>query len=398
MRKLLAAICLFLITISATAAEINFLDNPVWSTVLEKAKKENKMIFLDAYATWCGPCKKMDAETYKDQAVADYYNANFINVRYDMEKGEGKTLAEKYMVTAYPYLIFADAEGVILHKGVGFMEATDFISLGKDGKNPAAQYFTLKKKALQLSTTDFEKFVASAIAFEEEEIDDIIEQYLSNQTDILGDEHLIRLVMEHIAALPNEKMLTYFKNSQAKLIKAGYTEDQVTERLVSLTLGYALSPEMQANQDQPDFAAMESVLMKFIPEKTYFVLHYFQAQFALDNKKYDDAVKELLILVENTPAKVSYDQVCNAIMGMGPELSKQGKAAEVLKKFDAIVIPAKDADKAYMKDFVRVIIAIKNGDMESFKTLAKEMLAKPSVPASVKEDLKSAMERMDAKN
>ena len=72
------ALSLLIITITTKAAEINFLDNPVWSTVLEKAKKEKKIIFFDAYATWCGPCKQMDAQTYKDQAVADFYNANFI--------------------------------------------------------------------------------------------------------------------------------------------------------------------------------------------------------------------------------------------------------------------------------------------------------------------------------
>jgi thiol-disulfide isomerase/thioredoxin len=398
MRKLLTATFLFLITISVQAAEIIFLDNPVWSTVLEKAKKENKMIFLDGYATWCGPCKKMDSETYKDQAVADYYNANFINVRYDMEKGEGKMLAEKYDVTAYPYLIFTDPAGVILHKGVGFLEAADFVSLGKAGKDPSTQYFTLKKKAMQLPSAEFEKFVATGVNFEDEEIDDLMDQYLSNQSDILGDQYLMRLVMEHVSALPNEKMLAYFAANKAKLIKGGYSEDQIAERMVSLTLGHALSPTTQTDPSQPDFTIVEGLLTKYTPEKAYFVLHYFKAQFALDNKKYDEALTELNLIADNTPVKVNFDQLCNAAMGMAPELEKQGKAEAFLKKFDAVTLPAKDADKAYMKEFVRAIIAIKNGDMEKFKTLANQMLAKPSVPAAVKEDLKSALGRMNEKN
>lgn len=397
MKRLLLALSLLIVTISVNAAEINFLDNPVWSTVLEKAKKENKLIFLDGYATWCGPCKKMDAETYKDQAVADFYNANFINVRYDMETGEGKMLAEKYMVTAYPYLIFTDAAGVMLHKGVGFKSAADFVTLGKDGKNPSTQYYTLKKNAAKLSSADFEKFAAAAIDSEDEEIDDLIGQYLSNQADILGDANLIKLVMERASVLPSEKMLTYFKNSHDKIIKAGYTEEEFAERLVGLSLAYSLSSSVQSDPDHPDMVIVESFLTKFIPEKAYFVANYFKAQFALDNKNYDEAANTLSSLISNVPAKVSFDQICNALMGMGPELSKQGKAEELLKKFDAIVLPAKEMDKAYMKDFVRLIIFIKNGEMEKFKTMAKELIAKPTVPSNVKEDLKAALGRIEKK-
>ncbi len=87
MMKSFLAICFLMITVTVNAAEIKFLENPTWTTVLAQAKKENKMIFLDAYATWCGPCKQMDSEVYTNSAVANFYNANFINVKYDMEKG-----------------------------------------------------------------------------------------------------------------------------------------------------------------------------------------------------------------------------------------------------------------------------------------------------------------------
>ena len=46
---------------------------------LQKAKQENKLIFVDLYTTWCGPCKKMAAETFPQQAVGDYFNKNFVN-------------------------------------------------------------------------------------------------------------------------------------------------------------------------------------------------------------------------------------------------------------------------------------------------------------------------------
>ena len=74
-----------------------------------KAKKENKLIFLDAYTTWCGPCKWMAKTVFTNDTVAQYYNANFINAKIDMEKGEGIELAKKYAVRCYPNLLMVMA-------------------------------------------------------------------------------------------------------------------------------------------------------------------------------------------------------------------------------------------------------------------------------------------------
>jgi len=52
----------------------------------QKAKTENKFVFVDAYATWCGPCKKMDKEVYTDQMVGELVNSKFISVKLQMDK------------------------------------------------------------------------------------------------------------------------------------------------------------------------------------------------------------------------------------------------------------------------------------------------------------------------
>jgi thioredoxin-related protein/response regulator of citrate/malate metabolism len=396
MKSLFTAICLFIITASVSAAEITFLDNPTWASVLEKAKKENKMIFLDGYATWCGPCKNMDSETYKNQAVADYYNANFINVKYDMEKGEGKTLAEKHDVRAYPNLMFINTEGVMLHKGVGFLEAKEFVDLGKNAKDPNIQYYTLKKKALELSNAQFLKFAEQAVAFEDEDFDDLGSQYLAKQADILGNADLIDLVMVYISVLPDEKSLAYFKANKEKVIKAGkFTTADHDERIIGLTMAYGLSAEIQTDQENLDFDALDKILEKYVPEKAFFVGHYFRAQYQMDNKEFDKAETELNKLLDNTPEKVTFDQVCNALMNMGPELAKQNKLEPLLKKLEAIKLSAKDADKTYMKDFVKVIIYIKAKELDKFKALANTMILDANTPQNVKEDLKNALTKMN---
>ncbi|HMZ23915.1 MAG TPA: DUF255 domain-containing protein, partial [Saprospiraceae bacterium] len=60
-----------------------------WASILKKAKKEKKLIYLDAYTSWCGPCKMMKKNVFPDAAVGEYFNANFVNAQIDMEKGEG---------------------------------------------------------------------------------------------------------------------------------------------------------------------------------------------------------------------------------------------------------------------------------------------------------------------
>ena len=69
------------------------------ASVFEKAKKENKLIFVDAFTTWCGPCKHMAKHVFTNDTVADYYNANFVNLKLDMEKGEGLDFAKKYDIS-----------------------------------------------------------------------------------------------------------------------------------------------------------------------------------------------------------------------------------------------------------------------------------------------------------
>jgi thiol:disulfide interchange protein len=106
-----------------------------WAEVMQKAKDENKLIFVDAFAKWCGPCKWMDKKVFTDPAVGDFYNKNFINYRFDMEVGEGRTFASKYVIRNYPTLLFLDGEGKIVHRTIGSRASEQFISLGQEALN-----------------------------------------------------------------------------------------------------------------------------------------------------------------------------------------------------------------------------------------------------------------------
>ena len=102
-----------------------------WKEALTLAKKENKLIFLDIYATWCGPCKRLKSTTFSNSTVAKYFNSNFINVTLDGEKGDGEILANKYRITGYPSLFFINADGNIIAQDDGYMDADELLMLAK---------------------------------------------------------------------------------------------------------------------------------------------------------------------------------------------------------------------------------------------------------------------------
>lgn len=131
MKKLLS-IFLFSLSITLFSQEtINFQDLS-FKDLLAKAKKENKLIFMDAYAAWCGPCKLMERNIFTKKAVRDYYNSNYINAHYDMEKGEGPEIAAKYGIRSYPSFLFLNGDGEVVLKSLGYMDEESFLAFGKE--------------------------------------------------------------------------------------------------------------------------------------------------------------------------------------------------------------------------------------------------------------------------
>jgi thioredoxin-related protein len=125
------------VTLHGQETKINFL-NIELDSAYKIAKSENKLLFVDCYTTWCGPCKYMEANIFTNSEVAKYYNDNFINVKLDMEKGEGEVFAGWYEVRSYPTYIFLDLSGrgrQLAHRIVGSMDAESFMQFAKDAQN-----------------------------------------------------------------------------------------------------------------------------------------------------------------------------------------------------------------------------------------------------------------------
>ena len=135
MKNIYLFIAILFASITTFAQEgVNFR-KLTFTEALAQAKQENKLVFMDCYTSWCGPCKNMTEKVFPQKAAGDYFNPRFVCVKYDMEKGEGVALAKQFDVHAYPTFIIIRPDGTVQHKLVGGDNLENFIARVEKGMN-----------------------------------------------------------------------------------------------------------------------------------------------------------------------------------------------------------------------------------------------------------------------
>lgn len=144
-RLLSIVACLVLASFAANAQGIKFRKG-TWAEIKAQAKAEKKHIFVDAFTTWCGPCKWLSKKIFPQAKVGEFFNKNYVSFKLDMEKGEGIDFAKKYKVRAYPTLVYFNPQGEMVHKSVGAYPAKVLLKHANNALSPETQVFTLKRK------------------------------------------------------------------------------------------------------------------------------------------------------------------------------------------------------------------------------------------------------------
>ena len=260
-------------TVLATEG-INFEKKMTWAEIKAKAKKEQKMIFFDAYTSWCGPCQYLETSIYTNRGVASYYNSNFINAKFDMEKGEGIKLAKEFNIMAYPTLLFFSPDGVLLHKIIGAMEAPAFINLGKDARNPAKQFYTLQQKVVdkQASRELFLTWLKMAEDIDDISLGDIAASWLSGQSDLLATVEIANASM--LYAKVTEQQLSYLYKEKKKIqLLLKWSTDEINTTLYQKLFNLAVKSVDNGN---PSTTGFSNMISKFEPTKGSYALKELQ--------------------------------------------------------------------------------------------------------------------------
>jgi len=201
MKKLLTLTLLIIVSFGFAQENsgIQFEHTLRWEQIKAKAKAENKYIFVDVFTTWCGPCKHMAKDVFPLKEVGDFFNANFINVKVQMDStkndseetkswyADARKIASNYEIKAYPTYLFLNSQGELVHRAVGSSIPPLFIAKGKDALDPEKQYYNLKRQ-YETGKKDpeflFKLINAAKEAYDSEFIPIVAKDFFATQPDL----------------------------------------------------------------------------------------------------------------------------------------------------------------------------------------------------------------------
>jgi len=231
-------------------------EHSTWTEAINKARQENKLVMLDAYTTWCGPCKWMAKNIFPLKEVGEFYNKNFISIKIDMEKGEGIDIAKKYKIQNYPIFLFVDGYGKMVHQVCGSREATDFIQAGKNAISADLSLSALQKKyeaagSKPADATAYFTASSEACLNAEKEVAKFLE---AQKPGSLTEKENYNLLMQFI----NDHQHVSFKYllSNYKDFTALYPKEEIDQK-ISAVYSYALRKAI-AGKNEKEIAAVQS--------------------------------------------------------------------------------------------------------------------------------------------
>jgi len=332
---------------------IQFENGLNWEEVLTKSKKENKLIFMDCYTTWCGPCKEMERSVYSLEKVGKYFNDKFISVKAQMDTSkkdndavkiwytDAHYIRKKYNVEAFPTFLFFTPDGKLLYRSVGAKVPDEFLALAAEVSNPQRDYYKLLEHFKQ-GKKDLPEM-----------------SYLARTGLLLGDTVTSQQVAEeYIVQLNNEVLLTkeniqflydFTKSSKDKGFKLFYhyadsinkimEDDTYAQQFVhSIIYKEIVLPAIEkANSSagsMPDWSAIASVIKKRYNE--YYserVITAARFTWELNHKNWPEYIKYLVLFQEKFGSKSNNDAMTSLVLNnYAWEVFQYGQNKEELSK------------------------------------------------------------------
>jgi len=209
---------LLFFTVGVVAQEVRF-DDSGYAAVLKRSKTEHKPVFFLLYANWCPHCTKMKSEVFKDPAVAEFMNANFICAWQDLDKPEGDFFKTKFRIRAYPTFMFFDEKGTVLYHFSGEFKSVPFLAEAKNALVPEKQLPYLEKE-FYADPSNSTKCLAYLSALkkgnERTVLNPLAQRYFETQTDDqLISENNWRIIANGVSDIESRPFQYVLKNQEA---------------------------------------------------------------------------------------------------------------------------------------------------------------------------------------
>ena len=249
-----------------------------WSEIQAKAKAENKFIFMDAYTTWCGPCRQMSQNIFPLQEVGSFFNQKYINVKVQLDTTEkdneevkqwykdGHDIMVDYKVNVFPTYLFFDPNGKLVHRAVGSSTPDKFIAKGEDALNPEKQYYVLLDQ-YKNGNTDPEFLKKLSIiaqeAYDKANTKKISKEYLQTQPDYTTADNLVFL--NRFTKTSKDTGFVVIMNNVEKF-DALRGKGAANKKIVDIIILEEVNPRVYKNNAIPDFDAINEKVTKKYPK------------------------------------------------------------------------------------------------------------------------------------
>lgn len=257
---------------------IRFEEGKTWADIKEKAKKENKYIFIDGYTTWCTWCKWADKNIFSLPEVGEYYNKNFVSVKVQFDVNakdneaikrwyeEAKIMKEKYKISSYPMYLFLDADGKILHRLSGAPSTgKEFIELASVVFDHEKQYYALVEQlnAGQQDSSFLINMVKAALKADDyETVSKASSIYIRNLKDPFQKNN-IEFILRRTNSSADPGFTILLNNPEQ--VKQIMGENKIVDTVISgIVTSEAIEAAMEKESD-PDWNQMTNILSNKYP-------------------------------------------------------------------------------------------------------------------------------------
>lgn len=320
MRKCLI-VFLMLLSVTLSSQEddgIRFFSG-TWEEALSEAKSQNKLLFVDVWASWCGPCKRMSAETFTRKEAGDYFNERFICYKVmtdpddESARKKAEEIAKKYQAVSLPTLLWLDGDGNMLHSSVGFKKVEELISEAEIAQDPERRFQSVLDRwnkgdrSLETGLKYFAKYPTAS-----DEFDDF---YLQLSPIEQCDTTLQIMLVFRMRLDSDAKVIDYIASNWKNQYDRGYEAlDDLMEKYPTAFPGilskfYDLASSVNVPSEERRKIWMDYVEKFLIENKVEDIAYVSQIRIYAyvicgEKEKAEKEVQKVLKSIENTPMAV----------------------------------------------------------------------------------------------